>query len=145
LRALEQGEAVECAVDGRTFAYRPEDVVVEREVRTDWLVQSDGPYVAALDPGLSEELRREGLAREVINRVQRLRKEAGYDYNTRIELSISGADEVVRAAEAFRDIIGGETLARRVEVGRDIVDPDGSETVDIDGRVIVLAVRRTAH
>jgi len=145
LRALEQGESVECAVDGRTFLYDPDDVVVEREVRTDWLVQNDGPYVAALDPGLSDDLRQEGLAREVINRVQRLRKDAGYDYNTRIELSISGADEVVRAAEAFRAVIGGETLARRVEVGRDIADPDGSETVDIDGREVVLAVRRTAH
>jgi isoleucyl-tRNA synthetase len=145
LRALEGGESVRCAVDGRTFDYGPEDVVVEREVTTDWLVQSDGPYVAALDPGLSEELREEGLAREVINRVQRLRKDAGYDYNTRIELSISGADEVVRAAETFRDVIGGETLARRVEVGRDIADADGSEIVDIDGREVVLAVRRTAQ
>ena len=145
LRALEQGESVACAVDGHTYTYEPEDVVVEREVRTDWLVQSDGPYVAALDPGLTEELRREGLAREVINRVQRLRKDAGYDYNTRIELSISGADEVVRAAEAFRDIIGGETLARRVEVGRDLPEPDGADTVDIDGREVVLSVRRTAH
>ena len=143
LRALEEGTPVQFAADGRTFEYLPEDVVVERDVLTDWLVQSDGPFVAALDPALSDELRQEGLVREVISRVQRLRKEAGYDYNTRIELSISGADDVVRAAEAFREVIGGETLARQITVGQGITDPDGHEVVDIDGRRVVLEVRRT--
>ena len=61
------------------MTYLPEDVAVEREVASDWLVQSSGPFVAALDPRLDEALRREGLAREVVNRVQRIRKEAGYD------------------------------------------------------------------
>ncbi len=145
LRALEDGQAVTLAVDGRTFRYEPEDVVVEREVTTDWLVQADGPYVVALDPAVTDELRQEGLARELINRIQRLRKDAGYDYNTRIELSVSGADDVLRAAEAFRETIGGETLARRFEVGGDLADPDGRETVDIDGRGAVIAVKRAAH
>ena len=70
----------------------PEDIVVEREVASDWLVGSDGPFVAALDPRLSPELRGEGLAREVVNRVQRLRKEAGYAYTDRIALWVSGDD-----------------------------------------------------
>ncbi|MDH3570357.1 MAG: isoleucine--tRNA ligase [Gemmatimonadota bacterium] len=143
LRELEAGRGVRVALDGRTFDYDPDDVVVERVVTTDWLVQSDGPYVAALDPHLSEELRQEGIAREIISRVQRLRKEAGYDYNTRIELGIAGATEVAAAADAYRDVIGGETLARRLDVGIELPDPDGHERVDIDGRVAVISVRRS--
>ncbi|NIM50169.1 MAG: isoleucine--tRNA ligase [Gemmatimonadales bacterium] len=143
LGQLEGGVAVTIvASTGDTFDYRPEDVVVEREVVTDWLVQSDGPLVVALDPQLTEELRREGMAREVVNRVQRLRKEAGYDYNTRIELSISGADDVLAATGAFRRFVVGETLARRLEAGSDLANPDVRETVDIDGRRVVISLRR---
>ncbi len=142
LRALEGGAPQTVQVNGRTFEYQPQDVIVEREVITDWLVESEGPLVVALDPELTHELRSEGVAREVVNRVQRLRKEAAYDYNTRIELSISGAGDVLAAAGAFRSFIAGETLARHVEVGRDLSTSDVRETVDIDGREVVLSLRR---
>ncbi len=142
LQRLEAGDAVSVTVDGRAFEYRPEDVVVEREVVTDWPVQSEGPLVVALDPELSVDLRQEGLAREVVNRAQRLRKQAGYDYNTRIALSVSGAAEVLAAAGAYRGFIAGETLARQLMVARDLEKPDVSETVDIDGRRAVLSLRR---
>jgi len=143
LRALEAGETVTArTAGGEQFTYRPEDVGIEREVVTDWLVQSAGPYVAALDPALSDELRHEGVAREVVNRVQRLRKAAGYDYTTRIALSISGADEVLAAARAHRTFIAGETLARRFETGRNLPKPDLSERVEIDGREVVISLKR---
>ncbi|MDH3496100.1 MAG: isoleucine--tRNA ligase [Gemmatimonadota bacterium] len=144
LRALEAGREVRRASDGREFRFQPEDVVVEREVATDWLVQSDGPFVVALDPTVTEGLRREGLAREVVNRIQRLRKEAGYEYSTRIILSVSGDGEVVAASDAFQGFIAGETLARHVTIGREIADPDVHEATDIDGRRVVIALKRHA-
>jgi isoleucyl-tRNA synthetase len=144
LRSLEAGTPVSASYDGRSFDYGPEDVVIEREVLTDWLVQSDGPLVVALNPHLTAELRQEGLAREVINRVQRLRKQAGYDYNSRITLGISGPDEVEAAVAAFRAVIGAETLARQLEVGSTIPRAEGQEAVDIDGREVLLSMRRTA-
>jgi isoleucyl-tRNA synthetase len=142
LRALEAGGEVEAAGDGRTWRFRPEDVVVERDVATDWLIQSAGPLVVALDPSVTDELRREGIAREVVNRVQRLRKEAGYEYTARITLSVSGDGEVLAASDAFRGFIAGETLARQVELGNALADPDVQETADIDGRRVVIAVKR---
>ena len=63
---LEQGRGVAAG----DFEYVAEDVVVEREVMTDWLVASDGPFVAALDPTLTPALEAEGLARELVSRVQ---------------------------------------------------------------------------
>jgi isoleucyl-tRNA synthetase len=142
LQALEAGQDVVAEADGGTVRFRPEDVVVERDVATDWLVQSDGPFVVALDPGLTPALRQEGLAREVVNRVQRLRKEAGYEYTTRITLSVSGDPEVLASTGAFADFIAGETLARHVEFGAELGDPDVREEAEIDGRRVVIAVRR---
>ena len=142
LRQLEAGASVVAERDGERYTFRPEDVVVEREVRGDWLVQSDGPCVVALDPRVSEDLKREGLAREVINRVQRLRKEAGYDYATRIAVSISGAAEVLAAAGAHGGFIAAETLARRFETGSDLADSDLSQRVEIDGRDVVISLKR---
>jgi isoleucyl-tRNA synthetase len=142
LRALEAGQTVHADVDGRTWTFRPEDVVVERDVATDWLIQSAGPYVVALDPAVSDDLRREGIAREVVNRVQRLRKEAGYEYTARITLSVSGDGEVLAASDAYRGFITGETLARELALGAGLPDPDVQETADIDGRRVVIAVKR---
>jgi isoleucyl-tRNA synthetase len=142
LRRLEAGEKQLVESNGSTYTYRPDDIVVEREVVTDWLVQSDGPFVTALDPRLTEELEQEGMARELVNRVQRLRKEAGYDYDTRIELGLSGSQRALAAAEVHDAFIAHETLARRVEVGVDLPDPDVSEKVDIDGRQVVVSLKR---
>jgi isoleucyl-tRNA synthetase len=142
LRALEAGrEVVQETPDG-TFRFRPEDVVVEREVRTDWLVQSEGSFVVALDPAVTPALREEGLAREVVNRIQRFRKEAGYAYTTRIIFSVSGDPEVEAATAVHRGVIAQETLARRVEVGQTLDPADLRETTEIDGRTVVIALRR---
>ena len=138
LQALERGETVRAG----EWELRPEDVTVTREVASDWLVQADGPYVVALDPALTEDLIQEGLAREVVNRVQRLRKEAGYEYTTRIELSITGAEEVVAATRAFQGFVEGETLARRLELDAVLDEPDLQTEVEIEGRQATIAVRR---
>ncbi|HXF95844.1 MAG TPA: isoleucine--tRNA ligase [Gemmatimonadales bacterium] len=138
LRVLENGGSVRAG----GFEFHPEDVTITREVASDWLVQADGPFVVALDPRLTDELLREGLAREVVNRVQRLRKEADYEYTTRIELSVAGPADVVAAAEAFRSYIEGETLARKTVLGAVLEDPDIRRDVDIEGRAVTIALRR---
>ncbi|MBA3522635.1 MAG: isoleucine--tRNA ligase [Gemmatimonadales bacterium] len=142
LRGLEQGVAATLEVEGEPAIYLPEDVVVEREVASDWLVASDGPFVAALDPQLTPELRREGAAREVVSRVQRLRKEAGYVYTDRITLWISGEAPVLDMVREYADFIRGETLARRLEVGHRAPAPDLEQQVDIDGHGVVVGVQR---
>ena len=138
LHALERGESVKSG----EWEFFPEDVIVTREVASDWVVQADGPYVVALDPVLTPDLEQEGLAREVVNRIQRLRKEADYEYTTRIELSVSGAPEVIGAVEAFQGFVTGETLARRIVLGTALDDADITRDVDIEGRAVTLAMRR---
>jgi isoleucyl-tRNA synthetase len=98
----------------------------------------------ALDPTVTDALRREGLARELVNRVQRFRKEAGYQYTTRVILSVSGDPEIEAAAATHRDAIAAETLARQLAVGRELDAADLRATTDIDGRTVVIALRRHA-
>jgi isoleucyl-tRNA synthetase len=142
LRGLEAGSPATLELEGEPVTYLPEDVAVEREVATDWLVQSNGAYVAALDPRLDEALRREGLAREVVNRVQRIRKEAGYSYTDRIALWIDGDPPVIEAVKAHAGFIRGETLARGLEVAARAPAPDLEQRVDMDGHGAVVGVQR---
>jgi len=142
LRDLEAGREATLELHGERVTYLPEDVVVEREVASDWIVASEGPYVVALDPRLTDELRREGTAREVVNRIQRLRKEAGYVYTDRIGVWMDGGASVLEAARVHAEFIRGETLARRLELGGRAPAPDLEQQVDIDGHEVVVGVQR---
>jgi len=145
LRSLEDGSPATLELEGEPVTYMPEDVAVEREVASDWLVQSSGPFVVALDPHLDDALRREGLAREVVNRVQRIRKEAGYLYTDRISLWIDGDPPLADAVKAHAGFIRGETLARCLEVGARAPAADLEQRVDIDGHGAVVGVQRYQH
>jgi hypothetical protein len=79
----------------------------------------------------------------VVNRVQRLRKEAGYAYTDRIALWVRGDDLVVGAVRRHAEFIQGETLARRLEIGS-APAADLEQQVDIDGHEVVVGVQRYA-
>jgi isoleucyl-tRNA synthetase len=142
LRAFETGESVSLELDGETITYLSEDLTIEREVTSDWIVKTDGPYVVALDPVIDDALKSEGFAREVINRVQRLRKEAGYEYTTRIHLWIDGDRVAIEALRSHVAFIEEETLARCLELGARAVAADLEQALEIDGLRLVLGVRR---
>ena len=145
LRRLEQGEAVSVDFDGTLIDLLPEDVIIEREVTSEWLVQSAGPYVVALDPVLTPDLIRDGLAREVVSRVQRLRKDAGYEYTTRIELAVTGHAAVLEAVRAHAEFVQGETLAAALSLD-EVWDPcDARDDARIDDHQVTLSVRRLAE
>jgi isoleucyl-tRNA synthetase len=142
LRSLEDGSPATLDLEGEAVTYLPEDVAVEREVASDWLVQSNGPFVVALDPELDDSLRREGLAREVVNRVQRIRKEAGYLYTDRIALWIEGDPPLAEAVRAHEEFIRGETLARSLTVSGRAPAADLEQRVEIDGYSAIVGVER---
>ncbi|HEU5169476.1 MAG TPA: isoleucine--tRNA ligase [Gemmatimonadales bacterium] len=142
LRALERGEPVSAPLNGAEITYLPEDVTVEREVASKWLVQSSGPFVTALDPEIDDELRREGIAREMVNRVQRLRKEAGYEFTSRIRLWIAGDPRVLEAVSEYGGLIKEETLARELVIGSRAPAADLEQELEVDGLAVVVGVRR---
>jgi isoleucyl-tRNA synthetase len=83
-----------------------------------FVVQSDSGIVVALDSEVDAELRAEGTARELVNRIQRLRRDAGLELDDRIRLGIFGAPEVALAAERHREYIAGEVLAVEIAIGQ---------------------------
>ena len=81
-------------------------------------LEREGSHAVALDLAIDDELRREGLAREVVHAVQNARKAAGLEVEDRIALALGGDAELLDAARAHEDYVAGETLARRVELRR---------------------------
>ncbi|MBI4541630.1 MAG: isoleucine--tRNA ligase [Gemmatimonadetes bacterium] len=139
---FEAGERVEIVVQGTPHILAAGDLVVQRRARGDMVVETDGEVVAAIDPALTEELRQEGLAREVVSRVQRLRRDAGYRVTDRIELWVDGDEPVRKAAIRHADYIAGETLARVLLVEAATPAPDVEQEVDLDGFRALIALRR---
>ena len=143
LGAVRAGGTVRIEVDGAPHRVGADEMEVVEEARGEWIVRSEGRYTVALDPGLTDELRREGLARELVSRVQRLRREAGLDITDRIRLAVAGTGAVCEAAREHEAVIARETLAAVVRVGQGM---DGdcefrSEAV-LDGEAAVLGLSR---
>jgi isoleucyl-tRNA synthetase len=144
LATFRDGGEVAITVGDRTEVLQPEDLEVLEEASGDRIVRSESGHTVALDPVLDEELLREGMARELVNRIQRLRKDTGLEITDRIALGLFGGESVLDAAGAFEAFIRGETLAVEVETGRE-GSADGWEAfteVDLDGTAATLGLRR---
>jgi isoleucyl-tRNA synthetase len=130
--ALRGGSEVRLELDGEVVPIGPEDVLVEVETRADFDVETDGRLVVFLDTELDDDLRAEGLAREVVTRVNSLRKDAGLAVEQRIVLRLAGEGPLVeRALADFRELIAEETLAVGYEAGPAALGPDEGEAVEL--------------
>ena len=143
LGVVRAGGTVRIDVDGESHRVGGDEMEILEEARGGWIVRAEGRYTVALDPVLTDELRREGLARELVNRVQRLRRESGLDITDRIRLAVEGTGAVCEAVRAHEAVIARETLAVVVRVGGGM---DGdfefrSEAV-LDGEAAVLGLSR---
>jgi isoleucyl-tRNA synthetase len=111
LRAFLRGEPLVVTVDGETHALDQEDITIVRRASGELVVEEDGGFFAAIDPTVTPELRLEGLAREIISRVQRMRKEASLAVSDRIALDLSGSEEIRAVVETHGAWISSEVLA----------------------------------
>jgi isoleucyl-tRNA synthetase len=143
LRTLRAGEPVMIEVAGERRALQGDELDIIEEAEGELIVESDEGATMALDPHISDALRAEGLARELVNRVQRLRKDSGLAVSDRIELWIGGAEGVTAAARSFADYIAAETLAVQLEIGAAGTADDAQEA-DLDGERAWLSLRRAA-
>ncbi|MEX2178726.1 MAG: isoleucine--tRNA ligase [Gemmatimonadaceae bacterium] len=144
LRGFEAGRPLAVTVDGETHELVPEDVEILKSASGDLLVQEGAGFVTAIDPLVTDELRLEGMARELVSRVQRMRKEAGLAVSDRIRLGIGGDAEVVAAASAHRDWIAGEVLATELLLQPDMFpDSLARQDLDLDGITARIALTRT--
>jgi isoleucyl-tRNA synthetase len=145
LRRLAGGESLELSVCDISRTVGPEDVMIRRIAGTDLVVQEEGGYFAALDPEVSPELRLEGLARELISRVQRLRKEAGLAVSDRIRLEVTGDAAVRDVLQAHGRRIASEVLATElVQVDELAGGHHATQTLDLEGIAAQVALTRVS-
>ncbi len=126
------------SVDGREHPLGPDDISLVLQPLEGYQVERSGSHAVALDLTLDDELRREGLAREVVHAVQNARKEAGLDVEDRISLALGGDDDLLAAVRAHEDYVTGETLATSLDLG----DAAAGTEARIEGRELRIAVSR---
>ncbi len=138
-RAAASGErAVGISIDGHEHTLNPDDLQLVMEPLEGYEVESDAGRAVALALELDDDLRREGLAREVVHAVQNARKEAGFEITDRISLTLGGDEALVDAAREHEEYVTGEVLATQVAY-----EGDGPATeATIDGMRLSISVAR---
>jgi isoleucyl-tRNA synthetase len=137
--ALAHGEDVTVPVADGDISLSPADVDLTQEVTEGYGVASDGSVTVALALEMTDELRREGLARELVRLIQDARKAGDLDVSDRIDLGVETTAEVAEALAAHRDDIAGETLA--VSVSEVALAGGHRQEAEIDGVPVVVTVR----
>jgi isoleucyl-tRNA synthetase len=144
VRRLREGEAILVDVAGRQIEVRPDEVEIFEQAAGDLVVQAEDGWLVGLDTTLDDDLRAEGFAREIVNRVQRLRRDADLAVSDRIRLAVAGAPEIERIVSRHEAYIGGETLAVTLAAGRAAVDALAvARDVEIDGEKVRIGLEVT--
>lgn len=138
IHTLEKEGKINIKVDDQEVAVEATDVEIISEDIPGWLVANDGNLTVALEIKLNEELKNEGMARELINRIQNLRKDRGLEITDRINVTIAPNDQIEKAVNAFADYIKGQVLADSIT----FADNDGNSTNfdDFDANIKVEKV-----
>jgi isoleucyl-tRNA synthetase len=143
LRAFLLGEALAVAVDGVSHLLALDDLTIIRRATGALVVQEEGGFVAAVDPLLTRDLKAEGLARELVSRVQRMRKEAGLAVSDRIVLAIAGGPEVREVLDRHGPWIAAEVLAAELVAVDELPgNYDATQTADLDGVTAYVAITK---
>ena len=114
--AFEAAGTFTLKVEGQDATVERADVEIISEDIPGWLVANEGRLTVALDITVTESLRKEGLARELVNRIQNLRKSNGYDITDKINVTILSTDEMDDAIKEFNEYIANQVLAVSVEI-----------------------------
>ena len=139
IMSLRGDDRVELDLDGGSVAFTAGEIHVREEGIAPWVAGGDQGLTVALDTTLTDALRAEGLCREIINKVQNLRKKSGLEVSDRINLVVSGPETVRAAVAAHGERIRTETLAVGVA---DVGELTYKDTFEIDGNEIAIALDR---
>lgn len=138
--ALERNGHITLNIDGTPANVEAADVEIISEDIPGWLVTNDGNITVALDITVTDDLKREGIARELVNRIQNIRKGRDFDITDRIDITIAPNDAVEAALETYRDYIMKQVLAATLDVAKLNTVAD-DEHLDIDGVEICVNVK----
>jgi isoleucyl-tRNA synthetase len=135
---LAEGGEIGINIDGQDRSLTDEDVTLALQPLEGYEVEAEAGHAVALQLELDDELRREGLAREIVHAVQIARKDAGLEITDRIALTLAGDEDLINAAQAHQDYLANEVLATTVNYD----GTTNSATAKIDGRELSIGVTR---
>ncbi len=137
--ALEKDGSLAINVEGTPVTIDVADVEIRSEDIPGWLVATEGAVTVALDITVTENLRREGIARELVNRIQNIRKSRDYEITARINVAIAPSALTDDTVAEYGEYIGRQVLAQAVVVAP-VENPLDDERLDIDGTEVTVKV-----
>jgi len=135
---LEKEGQYNLSIEGEPVILQIAEVEISSEDIPGWTVANKGPLTVALDVTVTPELESEGNAREFVNRIQKIRKDSGFDLTDRIEVKVSVTNGLKDSLAQFKDYICAEILADKLEFMAGIKDGTEIEINDVSLNVIVL-------
>jgi isoleucyl-tRNA synthetase len=132
---------VSLEVEGKTIELAPQEVLVQTHPAEGLAVAADKLVTVAVDSLVTPELRAEGLAREVVRRIQAMRKDAGFDISDRITTSYRAGGELAQVFASWSEYIKAETLSTNLLSGEPLLGAH-TQAHDIDGEKLELGVKR---
>jgi len=139
IATLEKGETIAIEANGTTYDLGIEDIEVKTADIPGWQIISDNDYTVALDLEISDELKTEGVARELVNKIQNLRKDKDFEVTDKIIVKIEEHSYTSKAILSFNEYICGEILASSLE---ETTNPTGTDVLDIDGNTIKIELSK---
>ncbi|MDR1706841.1 MAG: isoleucine--tRNA ligase [Prevotella sp.] len=125
-------------IEGQVATIELADVEIISEDIPGWLVANAGKLTVALDITITDDLRKEGIARELVNRIQNIRKSSGFEITDRISIKISENEQVRDAISDYKEYIASQVLADNIELS-EVAD---GQDVDMDGYILRMSVEK---
>ncbi|WP_282043907.1 isoleucine--tRNA ligase [Winogradskyella flava] len=116
IKKIEQNGVLDVEVNGKNITLEIDDVEITSQDIEGWLVANEGTLTVALDVTITEELRKEGIARELVNRIQNLRKDSGFEVTDRIDVQLQNDVQIAAAIASNEDYIKTETLTETLQI-----------------------------
>ncbi len=141
-----EGMSYTLNLEGGEVVLNPGDYMISSEDMPGWLVASDGPLTIALDIEVSEALKNEGVARELVNRIQNIRKDSDFDVTDKVNVVIfadgEAYNEINTSLGSYREYVAAQTLALTVELKSQSDAVEGAVEVEWNDATIKIAVTR---
>ena len=139
IQDIENGNALAIEVNGNSYAIGKEDIEIVTADIPGWQIMNDGIYTVALDLEITDTLKLEGVARELVNKIQNLRKDKDFEVTDKIRVEIAEHPYINEATKAYNEYICGEILADSLEI---VAQLSAEDTVDIDSNEIKILLSK---
>ncbi|WP_053970982.1 isoleucine--tRNA ligase [Mangrovimonas sp. ST2L15] len=116
IKKIEQNGEIDVDINGKNITLGSDDFEITSQDIEGWLVANEGSLTVALDVTINEDLREEGIARELVNRIQNLRKDSGFEVTDRIDVSLQWEENIEKAVASNMEYIKEETLTEELEI-----------------------------